>query len=97
MKSYIVLDENEKVQGHGICQDMDFESQAQEGQHVIEGKINDHRQKVVDGKVVDKTPEEIEADRPPRGKPEDEPIIVSKKDWQELQDRLSALEEQINA
>lgn len=64
------------------------------GEFIIEGKANDATQKVVDGKVVDKTQEEIDVDNPPPQiiLDEDRCAYISKKQWQAVLDRLSALE-----
>jgi len=72
MKNFIVYDEHGKILRTGFCQDNTFYLQAQDGEFVIKGKANAATQKVVgigvDGKVVDKTPEEIEAAKPPQPK-----------------------------
>ena len=60
MKNYIVYDENDEILRTGYCGDKDFPREAvNAGERVLEGKANDVTQKVVDEKVVDKTPEEI--------------------------------------
>ena len=90
---YIVCDkETEKVLRSGCIPDRDFALQAGPGEKVIEGKINDLTQKVKDGKIVDKTPAEIEAEKPPAIKDEDQPALISKGAWQQIQDRIANLE-----
>lgn len=74
--------------------------QLREGEFVMEGKANDVTQKVVGGKVVNKTPEEIERDSPTLQ--ESEPIPVEKRpavitngQWQDVLNRLKNIEDKI--
>lgn len=65
--------------------------QAKKGEFVMEGVANDSTQKIVAGKVVDKTPEEIEADNPPT--PERQNLVlITRGQWQDVLDRLDKLE-----
>lgn len=61
---FVVYDSKGQIIRGGHCQSSTFAHQAREGEFVIEAVANDVRQKVVDGKIVDKTPEEIEIDNP---------------------------------
>lgn len=68
--------------------------QVKEGESMIEGTANDLTQKIADGKVVDKTPEEIAADDPPAleipaGR---RPVQIIDDQWQDVLNRLSKLE-----
>ena len=93
---YFCYDDEGVIRKFGFCQTKDLELQGKRhGWHVEEGIAHDSKQKMKDGKLVNKTPEEIEADRPPRGKIEDEMMFISKKDWQELNTRLNNLEDKV--
>jgi hypothetical protein len=62
MKKFIVYNSTGKILRTGSCKDADLDLQAQAGEFVMEvtGNVNDALQKVVDGKVVDKDPSEID-------------------------------------
>ena len=94
MKRFIIFDLSGKILRCGICQDLTFEGQAKEGEFVMEGQANDVTQKVIDGKIVDKTPEEIEAEKPkPVEIPETErPMVVTKGQLESILKRIAALE-----
>jgi len=64
MKFFIIHNQKGKILSTGFCSNRDFNLQAQKDEFVIEGRANDITQKVVEGKVVDKTPEEIKAEKP---------------------------------
>lgn len=80
--------------------------QAKDGAFIMEGTANDITQKIefdgldVDGqpinpKVVDKTPEEIEAEKPtppPKIPYEKQVAYITNEKWQEILDRLDKLE-----
>ena len=93
MINYTVFDKvTGKILRSGSCPGGDLNSQAASGEIVIEGESNDVTQKVVDGEIVDKTTEEIEA-----AKPVDVPVgkrsaQITNEDWQTILDRLDALE-----
>jgi len=95
VKSYIVYDSNGKILRTGICQNIDFELQKKDGEFIIEGRANDALQKIVDGKIVDKTAEEIEAEKPPEPEPipyEQQRANITNKQLQEILARLNKLE-----
>ena len=98
MKNFIVYDATGQILRTGICQDSTFYLQAQDDEFVMEGKANDATQKIVNvgikGKIVDKTPEEIEADNP---KPIEIPVekqlaLITNEQWQDILDRYKNLE-----
>ncbi len=96
MKHFIVYNSEGNILRRGQCSNKDFSIQAQNGESILEGFANDRIQKIVDGKVVDKTPEEIEADKPPVPEPipfEDQQARVTNKQWQNVTDRLNVLEQ----
>jgi len=70
--------------------------QAKKGEFIMEGEANDAVCKIVDGKIVSKTPEEIEATDPtvnPAPVPFEKQIAyITNKQWQDVLDRLAALE-----
>ena len=92
--NYILLDKNGQHVRHGQCTAADFSLQADHsfGQTVIEGTIDDSRQKIVNGQIVNKTPHEIEADRLPQRDPKDLPRFLTNKEYQTILARLDALE-----
>jgi len=97
---YIVYDMNGKIlKGKVICPPILSLMQAEDGEFVMEGEANDVTQKVenpgISGKIVDKTPEEIEADKPPSPPEipfEKLPAQINNKQWQEVLKRLKILE-----
>ena len=92
--NYIVLDKNGQHVRHGQCAAADFSLQADHslGQTMIEGTIDDTRQKIVNGRIVNKTPREIETDRLPEPDAEDLPRFLSIKEYQTILARLDTLE-----
>ena len=83
-----------KITATGHCQPSAFDKQAGDGEAVIKGVANDVRQKVVDGRVVDKTSEEIEVDNPKtKSKPfKKKKANITNEQLQEILDRLERLE-----
>jgi hypothetical protein len=53
MKNYIVYNDAGKILRTGSCPESDFDLQAREGEHVLEGQANDSTQEIVDGAVAD--------------------------------------------
>ena len=91
--NYIVYDSaTEQVQRTGICAPCDFNLQANEGQTVIEGQINVITQKIRDGKIVDKSPAEIEASIRPKPNFENQRARITNKELADIVARLDALE-----
>lgn len=91
---FVVYDKNGKITRTGHCQASTFDYQAKEGEFVLEAVANDVRQKIVGGKIVDKTPIEIEHDNPKR-----KPVLfkecranITNGQLQEILDRLKLLE-----
>ena len=73
------------------------------GEMVIEGEANDATQKVefdhldrngkpVNPRVVNKTPAEIAADTPPPVDPRDRSAGITRRQWNDVLERLTALE-----
>jgi len=91
MKDFVVYADG-KVLRSGSCQNDTFYLQAGDGEFVIEGKADDITQKIINGKVVDKTHEEIEAEKPPRIPKEKQPAMITNEQWQDVLDRLKKLE-----
>ena len=93
MSHYIVFNPaTGKILRSGTCPARAIQKQAGPGETVIEGKADDAKQKIVGGKVAAKTQAEIDADKPPEVKPEDMPAHITNKQWQGIQDRVTALE-----
>ena len=91
---YIVYNQKGKILRTGTCSNVDFLLQAGEDEFIMEGKANDARQKIVNGRIVDKTPQEIEADnpKPPKIPAEKQPARITNEQWQKVLNRLEVLE-----
>ena len=101
MKHYVIYNQEGIIVRHGqtstkALKDIPLEM----NESIIEGVGRQIANKVVNGKIVDKTPEEIEADKPPVPVPVPEPIPfedqqarVTNKQWQNVTDRLNVLEQ----
>jgi len=63
--TYLIYDKTGKILRVVKCPPAMSKMQAKEGEFVLEGEANDATQKIVDGKIVNKTPEEIEAEKSP--------------------------------
>ena len=104
MKNFIIYDLTGTILRCGYCQDGDYDLQVQnESEFITEGEANDAVDKIeieeldekgkpVKIKIKKKTPEEIEAERPPEIPEEDMSVMLSKKEYQSILDRLEALE-----
>lgn len=102
---YIIYDNTGKILRRIQCPPGLSLLQAKDSEFVMEGTANDVTQKVkfdgldekgqpVNPRIVDKTPEEIEADNPPIPEiPEGErPAHITNAQWQEVLLRLKKLE-----
>jgi len=105
MKNFIVYDKQEKIRRTGCCQDIDFLFQAKKNEFIMEGKANGDSQKVtfdgfdkngqpVNPRVVDKSPEEIEAKNPPPLEIpyEKMPAVITNKQWLDVLNKLDKLQ-----
>lgn len=106
MKNFIVYNTQGEILQVGLCQNGTFYLQAKAGEFVMKGKANAATQKIkfdgldadgqpINPRVVDKTPEEMEAEKPLE--PEPVPIgqqqaRITNKQWQDVLDRLDKLE-----
>jgi len=102
MKNFIVYNSQGKILRSGTCQDSTFYLQANESEFVKEGTANDITQKIinvgVNGKIIDKTPEEIEAEKPPQPKSlphEKQTAHITNEQWQDVLARLNKLETKV--
>jgi len=92
MKNFIRYDAIGKILSTGTCQDHMIQIQAKSGEFVLEGEADDAKQKIIDGKVVNKTEEEIDAEKPPVIPESEHFANVTNKDWDELIKRVENLE-----
>lgn len=96
MKHFIVYKiDTGRIQRTGSCPDNMVEKQAGPGEAVFEGKANDVTQKIVNGRVIDKTQQEIEADRLPGPEdiPEEQrPAMITQGQLQQILNRIETLE-----
>ena len=96
MKRYIVVEPaTKRIVKTGRCSDRDFELQAGPGQLVLEGEADDLTQKYVNGKIVDKTPSEIAASKPPVIPEGQKPAAITNDELKAMQDKLEKLESKI--
>ena len=94
MKMYVLHDVTGKILRTGVCSNKEFKKEANEGEFILEGIADDRFDKIVDGEIVTKTPEEIEVDNPltvPQPF-EDRIVSITNKQWQDVLDRLNGLE-----
>lgn len=95
--NYIVYDKDGKIRRTIICPPSHCLSQAKDGEFVMEGTANDVTQKIknpgIAGVIIDKTPEEIEAEKPPKIPFEKRIAHITNKQWQNVLRRIKALEE----
>jgi len=95
MKSYIIYDESGRILRTGVCPEDVFDKQTEVDEFIVEGSADDITQKIVDGKIVDKTPEEIEAEKPPEPTPvpiEQQRANITNGQLQDILTRLDKLE-----
>ena len=96
--SYIIYDKIGKILRVVNCSRASSLLQAKEDEFIMKGTANDTTQKIVNGIVTNKTPEEIEAEKPPEVKPipvRQQPANIANEQWQNVLDRLSKLETEI--
>ncbi len=94
MINYIVYKLDGKILRTGVCLKEDLAKMTTATETAIAGVANGITQKVVDGLVVDKTPQEIIDDNPP--KPviphEQQPASITNEQYQNILKRLENLE-----
>ncbi len=92
---FIVYNKVGKITRAGHCQPSVFNKQAGPEEFVIEGQANDVRQKIIDGKIVNKTPVEIQLDNPksPKVPHERKRANITNKQLNNIMDRLKRLED----
>lgn len=94
MKKYLIYDNTGeivriKTQSHGA-----FRGTLEQGQFIIEGSANPLTEKVVNGKIVPKTAQEIAAIPAPKPIPprEKRRAWISQESWDDIIKRIEALE-----
>ena len=92
MKNYILYKPNGKIMQTGHCQDNMVAAQAYDDLVAMEGTANSITQKIVDGKVVDKTLEEIESEKLPEAPFEKRQAHINNEQLQSLLNRIEKLE-----
>lgn len=95
MKSFTIYNNLDEILRTGVCPNKDFKLQTQGAEKIIEGFCDTKRQKIVDDEIVDKTPEEIEADKPVEIPFEKRRAGITKGQWQEVLDRIRVLESEV--
>ncbi len=89
--NYIVYDSQGKILRTGTCSEQALAIQAQEGEYVIKGLASDTHHKVVDNKVCE-IAENEKAKTSLMLNHDDEPIVVTRKQWSDITARLTAIE-----
>ena len=94
MIQFIIYNNDGKIIRVGVCSEPLYDLQAQEGEKIIVGNADPTKHKIVDGKRVDKTPQEIMADTSEEMviPVEEKQASITNQMWQDLMDRLDALE-----
>ena len=103
---YIVFNLDEEILRHGNCQAGMFERQAHgENEFVVEGEADDAVDKIeieefddkgkpIKVRIKKKTPEEIEAERPPEIPEAEKQAHITKGQYEDLLKRIAELEKQ---
>lgn len=96
MKNFIVHNKQGKILRTGSCQEKDFKLQGAcyADEFVMEGIANDMTQKIVNGQIINKTPEEIRTNKPPEPAPvplEKRPARITNEQWKDVLDQLDKL------
>jgi len=83
-----------KILRTGVCPPSDLQLQVtSEDEEVKVGRANDVTQKIVEKKIVNRSADEIAARKAQLPPP---PVSISAAEWQDIQDRLAALEDKVN-
>lgn len=92
---YIVYNKVGEILRTVDCPSSMSKIQAKRGEFIMEGTANDATQKIVDGKVVNKTPEEIKRENPTTPEiPKNRRLAyITNEQWQDVLKRLAALED----
>ena len=95
---FAIYDDHGAILRTGSCPPFMLDLQIRDGEHLLEGRADARRQKVVGGKVVDKSAEEMaeqharEAARMERYRTKDRPVTILSSEWTDLLARVQALE-----
>ena len=92
---FCLYDDNGKIIKTGHCPKECIPSIEKYGYMLLIGFANQKTQKIINDVIVDKTPEEIEADKPLKAIPisfEEQRVDITNGQWQEVLDRLRRLE-----
>lgn len=94
--NYIVYNWNGKILRQVQCPSSQKDFQARDGEFVMEGTANDVTQKIknpgIGGVVIDKTPAEIDSEKPPVISFEKQRAHITNEQWQDVLDRLDKLD-----
>lgn len=90
--SYIIYNEAGKILRVVQCSPAMSLLQAKKDEFIMEGDADDATQKVVNGRVVNKSPEKIETTKFLVIPIEKQPANITNEQWQDVLKRLSALE-----
>lgn len=90
MVQYAKYGDTGEILGMGICSEANLKHKEILGLKVVRGIADDRLHRIVDGKIVDKSPEDIEFILPPA---EDRVVArIFQEDWDALVKRIEALE-----
>ncbi len=94
MTQFIVHNIHGKIQRTGNCPLGMVNMQVGPDEFVIEGEADDTKHKIVDGKLIDKTPAEILANNPPPPiiADEDKPAKITRGQLKQMLARITTLE-----
>lgn len=89
---FIVHNQDGKILRTGECAAQDLSLQAHKDEFALKGAADDLTQKIVDGKVVNKTTEEIEAEKPKPIPAGQQQANITNEQWEDVLWRLGDLE-----
>lgn len=91
MKHWLVYNDGGEILRAGCTSSDDIVNKVREpGEYVMEGVADQRTQKIVDGKIVDKAPGAMPQPRVSTAK--SEPAKITQEEWDELEQRVAALE-----
>ena len=89
---FTTYDKDGVITNTGMCLVSDVDVQVKDDESIILEKTDVHRQKVVGGKIVNKSQQELEAEQPPPIPFEQQSALITNEQWQEVLSRISKLE-----
>jgi len=90
---YVIYDKTGTILRQVQCSESMGRIQAKENEFIMQGTANDRYQKIVDGKIVNKSPDEIVRDNPETEIPKEKRArVISNEQWDGIMARIESLE-----